>query len=405
MAVIRFILSLLVAYAVGSLVKRMKLPAIIGWLISGAILGPNLINLYNVNIMDAAWFGFVAMTAQTIVGVMIGMNLQWKKIKGNGLDIVKLNLFQILGSFILVFISAALICKIFDIPILIALLFANISIALAPGPALFVINQYKAKGPLADTIGPIAATDSLLSGIIFYSIISLVQVRVSGGESSLFTTLSSMIFIPIIIGMISGIFSSRCLKEERSPGRNRIISIILFTITMILAYLVDNYLYIKPMMSYILLGMGFVAGVINNVSPKLLEEFKKNWNPILNLGLIILIVNSSAPINLRLVGDIGWISGIYVMARGLGRIGGNYIGSRIIGAEEVVRKYGGIATLPHSGMSLIFCSVAVGVARSISKSAAGLMLTAVPLAALFNEIIALVLSKKVYEWAGEANKG
>ena len=117
MAVIRFILSLLVAYAVGSLVKRMKLPAIIGWLISGAILGPNLINLYNVNIMDAAWFGFVAMTAQTIVGVMIGMNLQWKKIKGNGLDIVKLNLFQILGSFILVFISAALICKIFDIPI------------------------------------------------------------------------------------------------------------------------------------------------------------------------------------------------------------------------------------------------------------------------------------------------
>lgn len=69
----------------------------------------------------------------------------------------------------------------------------------------------------------------------------------------------------------------------------------------------------------------------------------------------------------------------------------------------MVRKYCGLTTLPHSGVSLIYTTVSVGVAQFISPQASEIMALAIPVAALINEVIALILSKKAYEWAGEIN--
>lgn len=403
MLVFQYALSLIIAYIMGNIARKFKIPAVIAWLITGIILGPNLLNLFSQKIIDTNWHGSIAILCHMTVGSLIGVNLRWEDLKKTGSDIVKLNLFQVSGSFIVVFIVAYFICKIFNISILIALLIASISVTLAPAPPVTIIEQYKTKGPLTNTIIPITMTDSIISSIIFYTMICIVRSRVSVNEMTLFTSLSLIIFIPIILGLLSGKYTSRFISKKNTARKNQVISFGLLVILTILGYFIDNYLYPEPMMNYILLGLGFIVAMVNSISLDLIEEFKSNWKPINSIGLIIVIINSSVPINVKLFTKVGYFSVIYLMARSFGRIGGNYIGARLIQAPDVVRKYGGILTLPHLGLSLIYTSIAVEVAEKISPKAAGVMALALPLATLINELIALNLAKKVYQWAGEAN--
>lgn len=49
MLIIRFLIAFALAIVLGKLVSKIKLPAILGWLLAGMILGPHalgLINLY-----------------------------------------------------------------------------------------------------------------------------------------------------------------------------------------------------------------------------------------------------------------------------------------------------------------------------------------------------------------------
>lgn len=401
MLILRYILTMLLAYMAGKLIQKLKLPAILGWLFTGVIVGPNLVNLLSNGVMGSNWYGYVMIMAQMSLGALVGVNFIWKDFKKTGAKILTLNLAQMAGSFIVVFAVGAIICKILNIPILISVLFASISIALAPAPSVAVIEQYKPEGPLADTVASITVTDSILATVIFYIIISIIRSQISTVEMSIFMTLGLIVVIPTVIGLVLGALASKFIREENSSEINGMISISIFVIVTIIGYLIDSYLYPEPMLSYIMLGLGFVIGVVNFVSSDLAEEFSINWSPLTTIGLMVIIVNSSSIIDLRLLASIGWISGIYILTRGLGRIAGNYVGCKIINLPKTVCKYGGITTLPHSGVSLVHATIAMEIAPMISVSGAEALAMSLPVAALVNEVIAIILSKKAYEWAGE----
>ena len=46
---------LCIAFVVGKLVSKIKMPAILGWLITGVIFGPYLVKLISLEIMNATW--------------------------------------------------------------------------------------------------------------------------------------------------------------------------------------------------------------------------------------------------------------------------------------------------------------------------------------------------------------
>ena len=51
--IIRLLIAVVVAYFVGRLVSKIKLPSILGWLITGMILGPHALSLINNEILSA----------------------------------------------------------------------------------------------------------------------------------------------------------------------------------------------------------------------------------------------------------------------------------------------------------------------------------------------------------------
>lgn len=130
----------------------------------------------------------------------------------------------------------------------------------------------------------------------------------------------------------------------------------------------------------------------------------ENYNPILNLSLVIVIVNLGMPLDYRLIAGAGLYTIIYILSRALGKIGGAYIGGKLTKADPKVTKYLGFTLLPHSGVSLIFTGIAVNTMTTIDASLAAIISGTIVSAAIINEIIAVLLAKTAFKWAGEISQ-
>ena len=97
-----WIATLLIAFLAGKAVSKLKLPAILGWLITGMILGPNAVRLLPRDVLDTSWYKTIIMWMQCSFGLMLGTELVWKRIKNYGKALMVTTLTQSLGTFVLV---------------------------------------------------------------------------------------------------------------------------------------------------------------------------------------------------------------------------------------------------------------------------------------------------------------
>ena len=70
-------------------------------------------------------------------------------------------------------------------------------------------------------------------------------------------------------------------------------------------------------------------------------------------------------------------------------------------AEPVVTKYLGFTLLPHSGVSLVFTGIAATTLTAFDASLAAIVSGTIVAAAIINEIIAVIVAKFAFNWAGE----
>ena len=79
--ILRLVVTIIIAFFIGKLVSKFKLPAILGWLITGMILGPHALSIVNETLLDANWYNTFIHVLECAVGLLIGTELVWKKIK------------------------------------------------------------------------------------------------------------------------------------------------------------------------------------------------------------------------------------------------------------------------------------------------------------------------------------
>ena len=82
---LRLCVTIFIAFLCGRLIAKLKLPSILGWLICAMILGPHAVSLINQELLDAAWYQNTIHVMECAVGLMIGTELVWKKIKRSGI--------------------------------------------------------------------------------------------------------------------------------------------------------------------------------------------------------------------------------------------------------------------------------------------------------------------------------
>ena len=399
----RLLLAIAIAFVCGKLVSKLKLPSILGWLIAGMILGPHAVNLLSDSLLNAGWYTVTESILECTVGLMIGTELIWNQIKQSGKQIVVTTITESLGTFIVVSLVFGVIFYFTGIPVYLAFMFGGIALATAPAPSLSIVNAMHTNGPVTKTLIPMAALDDLVGALVFFTVIALVSAHISTAGVPVGVVLF-LVFLPVLIGIVTGFISGLLLRRMHTPRTLLIMLIVTLLATAGVGFFVNSLLP-TPVLNFLLLGMAYSTVVANMIPLSQLDEIMKTMNPVIGIGLIILILNLGAPLDYHLIFGAGLYTAIYIISRAIGKYTGAYFGAAVTHAPDTVKKYLGFTLLPHSGVSLVFTGIAVSVLSGPAPECAEIIQGTIAAAAVINEIIAVFMAKKGFEWAGELPEG
>lgn len=398
---LRWLAVLILAALAGKLISKLKLPSILGWLIIGMFFGPHALNIISYEVLDTVWYKTIIMWMQCAFGLMLGTELVWKKLKNYGKGLIVTTLTQSLGTFLLVTLVFGIIFGVTGVPIYLAFVFGGIALATAPAPALSIVKEFHASGPVTDTLLPMAVLDDVVAIVVFFTVNSVVSGFASGGSLPLYM-IPLMILLPIVIGIIVGLPAGLLLKKAKGRIQTLAVLIVGITLTVGIGWFVNTKLS-GITLNYMLMGVSFSAVFTNMLSEKQLEEITNHFRPILAISLLASIIDLGAPLNYHLILGAGLYTFVYIAARGAGKYCGARLGAKAMKMPDTVQKYLGLTLLPHSGVSLVFTGIACSTLAA-SPELAGILQGTIAAAAVINEIIAVIAAKKGFELSGEIKK-
>ena len=396
----RLIITIAAALLAGKLISKLKLPAILGWLIAGMVLGPHAAGLLSAHLMESGWYEVTESLLECTVGLMIGTELIWSQMKKTGKQIVVMTVIESLGTFLVVSLVFSRICIFTGLPIYLAFLFGGIALATAPAPSLSIVNEMRTSGPVTSTLIPMAALDDLVGALVFFLVIAVVTARTSTRQIPVFVVVL-LVFFPVILGAVIGFAAGKLLGRVRSPKGSVLATSAMILFSTAVGLILNWYVLPAPVLNFLLIGMAFSTVFANMIPLEQLGDIMRVLKPAVGFSLVVVILNLGAPLDYHLILGAGIYTAVYIASRALGKYGSAFFGAAVTGAPKTVRNYLGLTLLPHSGVSLIFTGIAVSTLTPVAPEYASLIQGTIAAAAVINEIIAVFMAKKGFEWAGE----
>ena len=400
--IIRLALAITIAFIAGRLISRLKLPAILGWLITGIIIGPHALGLLNDGLLGSDWFNSAENLLECLFGIMIGTEMIWKQMKRSGPQIIVTTITESLGTFFVVSAIFGIIFYLTDVPIYLAFIFGGIALATAPAPSLSVVDSLKTDGPVTRTLIPMAALDDLVGALVFFLVIAFVSARISTVDIPIFLIIS-LVFLPVVIGGIVGLIFSKIMQKTKKASTTLTVMIIGLLLSAVIGHLINSTLD-TSIINFMLIGMSYSIVFANMLEKEKLDAIMKVMDPIIGFSMIVVILNLAAPLDYHLIFSAGLYTAIYIIARAIGKYSGAYLGASLTHAPKTVQKYLGLTLLPHSGVSLVFTGIAVSVLQGNAPECVPIIQGTIAAAAVINEIIAVFLARQGFAWAGELHK-
>jgi len=394
------LLSLGIAMAVGLLftriVKLVKLPNVTGYLIAGLLIGPSVLGWISKDTVES--FNLIVSLALGFIAFSIGGEFKLGTLKKLGKNVTVITFFQAIGAVAVVFVVllVAGLCGVLGenyLPMVFTL--SAIATATAPAATLLVVRQYKAHGPVTETLLPVVAMDDAI-GLMIFAIFNAIAVAIASGETPTVTTMLVdpllEIVLSLLIGFALGLIVALCTRVFKSRANRLCLCI---TATVIGVALADMW-----GLSSLLLCM-MIGAVFSNLGFEVdrVLEGTDRWTPPL---FMLFFVISGADLDLSILPTVGILGALYIIARALGKYFGAMAGSAIVKADPNVRKYLGITLLPQAGVAVGMAQIALSEFTNLGAVDLGRKIQAVVLCAtLVYEIVGPVLTKISLKKAGE----
>ncbi|MGN8818049.1 cation:proton antiporter [Oribacterium sp. HCP28S3_H8] len=400
---LRWCAVLVAAFYFGKLMSRIKMPAILGWLIAGMLFGPFGFGMLPQNVLDNPVYKIIITWMQCAFGLMLGTELVWSRIHQYGWALIITTLTQSLGTFLIVSCAFAIPMMMAGYPIWLALAFGSIALATAPAPALSIVREFHTDGPVTETLLPMAVLDDVVGIVVLFSVDSFIASKVSGGAVPLYM-IPVMIFLPIAIGVLTGLPAGYVLKKKPVKGKTIAVLLSGITATAVIGLFFNSFVVKGITLNYMLMGVSFSAVFSNMIPPRQLDYTTYWFNPVLNVSLLISIVDLGAPLDYHLMIGAGLYTFIYIVSRACGKYFGARFGAKATHMPLTVQKYLGLTLLPHSGVSLVFTGILCAVIAASRPELAAVVKGTIAAAAVINEIIAVIAAKKGFQFSGEIGR-
>src|SRR5690554_1073620 len=150
-------IALLLSLLSSKAIKKFHLPNVTAYLIMGVLAGPYMLQLLPHEAV--ASFEPVSEIALGFIAFSIGSEFKFSYLKKVGKAPVVIAVLEAFTAVVLV--DLALILTGHDLSF--SLMLGAIAAATAPAATLMVVRQYKAKGPVTDTLMPVVAIDDAIA--------------------------------------------------------------------------------------------------------------------------------------------------------------------------------------------------------------------------------------------------
>ena len=405
----------LAAYAMGLIMAKIKLPSILGWLVTGIIFGPHLMGFVTFDTMESSTYIFILAVAEFLVGGYFVSQMKPKDKNApvvfdptalTGKSILIITLLESASTYIIVSAVFAVVFAISDIPVFLAFIFGGIALATAPAPSISIVQQYKTKGPVTKALVPVALIDDGVAFVFFFGTLTIVTTMLGAATDKVELTLSLIIgkVLPFILSGGLAFLTIALYKKIKNNITATVVSIVMLLLTIATCITSDIILLGSIQSQFLLVGLIYMVLLIQLVDPDKLALFKKTMGTAFEIGMILLILDLGMPLDYSLIASAGLFTAIYIIARAVGKISGAAIGAKLVKAEPVVCKYLGLTLLPHSGVSLIFTGLAVTALLPIAPEVVPILQGTIAAAAVINEVFAVILANQAFKWAGEMPK-
>lgn len=394
--IIRLLLAIVLAFGAGKLASMLKMPSVLGFLIAGMALGPHAFGLLSQEILDAPVYHTLISILECDMGLMLGTEMIWRRMRSYGKQIAVITLAQSLATFFEVSLVFSLIFYFMDIPIFLGLIFGGI----APAPALSIVSEYKTDGPVTKTLIPLAVMDDVIAICVFLSVMGLVLHQTAGGSVPSYLVLL-VVAQPIVIGFLVGWHTTQILKKTASAKMRAGVVFAGAVVTGVVTLLANTYLMPLPVRNFMLSGMVYSAVFSNLVEEPLLEETMKYCTPVIGACFTLMIMNLGAPLDYHLILGGGVFTAVYILSRAAGKMGGAALGAQLSHAAPTVKKYLGMTLLPHSGVSLVLTGIAISSLPGDYSQYGDIVRGTIAAAAVINEIIAVFVAGQGFKLVGE----
>ena len=418
-------LLLLAALLSTRLMKLLKLPNVTGYIITGIIMGPFVFGLlFNkfsyTNIEASPIYQFVdkikwvSTIALGFIAFSIGTSFKISTLKAVGKKVVIITIFEALFASLLVI--AALVVAHFMFPNQISwelvLTLGAIASATAPAATLMIIKQYKARGPMVDTLLPVVALDDA-AALILFAILFQVATTIAAGTGTF--DVYKMLVKPILeiiislsIGAALGFLIS--LMNKWFKSRNNRLIIAIFSIFLACGL---YFLFKMPQLggfelSSLLMCM-MIGCIYTNMckdSGKTLDVMDRFTSPIYLMFFVI----SGASLDLTIFFNksgliVLAIAVIYIIFRVVGKWSGAFTGASVAKCEPKIKKYLGFALIPQAGVAIGLATTASALfsasEHETTKAAGALVIAIILTSTLVYELIGPMVSKFALKKAGE----
>ena len=382
------LLALAIALAVGlaftRVCKKISLPNVTGYLIAGLLIGPFCFRCITQEQMQS--FGSIITLALGFIAFSIGGEFKLSSLKLLGKRVMTITFMQALTTTLMV--DVGLILFGFETPL--ALTLGAIATATAPAATLMVVRQYKAKGPVTETLLPVVALDDAIGLMVFSISLAVARALGSGEAVTLQATLVepvAEIVLSLLIGGAIGFALALAMRFFRSHANRLCLILTAVVLGTALAEQFD--------LSSLLLCMSIGAVLVNlrDDAEKLLT-YNDDWTPPLFLLFFVL---SGADLDLTALPAIGLLGVLYLVLRSAGKYIGAWMGARVVHAQPNICKYLGITLLPQAGVAIGMSQIVISALPAYGAA----IRTVVLCATLIYELVGPLLTKIALTKAGE----
>lgn len=344
--IISISIMLLAGFLMTRITKRLRLPNVTAYIVTGIIIGPYVLDLIPKFVIDGT--AFLPDIALAFIAFSTGEFFRIDVLKRNGWGVVAITVAESLLASLLVFIVTFCIMQL-SLPFSIVL--AALAAATAPASTMMTIRQTGAKGVFVDTLLQVVALDDIV-GLVAYSV--AISIAVSSMSGAAFSFGSIMIPLAKNIGvfMLGGLFGllMKVFLTRHSTDNRLIVSIALLFAFCGLCAAVE----ISPLLGCMGMGTVYINVTeddrlfkqLNYFSPPLLLLFFVRSGLSFDLGMLFSASGSVGNYSLITVGVV------YFVTRIAGKYSGAYVGAAVTRAQDSIRKYLGLTLIPQAGVAI-----------------------------------------------------